>query len=171
MGDIDFDRWGICRQEIKEERINKYNWKELNNIQKGTFGEYFAKMEFTLFGAEVYTSEVDDRGIDFVARFPNSDFYEVQVKTVSDENLQYVYEDKFKKEDGFLVALVRLKQNCEPHIYIFKGTDWDSDDGLLKFKKYKGTKPAYEIKLSKKRLSHLENYRLEKRYKELNKKS
>lgn len=136
--------------------MNKYNWKELNNIQKGTFGEYFAKMEFTLFGSEVYTSEVDDRGIDFVARFPDSDFYEVQVKTVSDENLQYINEDKFKKEDGFLVALVRLKQNCEPCIYVFKGTDWDSDssDGLLKFNKYEGkkSKPAYEIKLSKNRL-------------------
>ena len=36
----------------------------LNRMQKGTFGEYFAKMEFAMFGFEVYTSEVDDRGID-----------------------------------------------------------------------------------------------------------
>lgn len=89
--------------------MNKYDWNKLNRIQKGTFGEYFAKMEFTLFGAEVYTSEVDDRGIDFIVRFPNSSFYEVQVKTVSNLNLQWVNKDKFKIDKMFLVVLIRLE--------------------------------------------------------------
>ena len=150
--------------------MKKYNWKELNRIQKGTFGEYFAKMEFTMYGAEVYTSEIDDRGIDFVCRLPNSDFFEVQVKTVSDFNLQFVNEHKFKRKLNFLVALVRLEQFKKPEIYLFRGTDWDSDDGLLKYNAYEDKKlsPAYEIRLSKGRLKVLQNYSLENRFSELN---
>jgi len=129
--------------------MKKYDWEKLNRIQKGTYGEYLAKMEFTMFGAEVYTSEVDDRGIDFVCRFPNSDFFEVQVKTVSNFNLQFVNKDKFKKEANFLVVLVRLVQYEKPELYVFRGTDWDSsDDGLLKFNPYEGKKSqaAFEIR-------------------------
>ena len=36
----------------------RYNWKAFNRQQKGTYGEYFAKMEFTMYGFEVYTAEV-----------------------------------------------------------------------------------------------------------------
>lgn len=150
--------------------MQEYNWKALNNIQKGTFGEYFAKMEFTMFGAEVYTSEVDDRGIDFVCRFPSCPhFYEVQVKTVMDFNLQFINETKFKKSTSFLVVLVRLKDGEKPEIYVFRGTDWDSEDGVLKFNRYEGKKsqPAYEIRLSQKRLDAMEKYRLSERYSEL----
>lgn len=151
--------------------MDRNNWDLLNRIQKGTFGEYFAKMEFTMFGAEVYTSEVDDRGIDFVARFPNSGFYEVQVKTMSDFNLQFVNEHKFKVSSNFLVALVRLVNAEEPTIHIFRGTDWDTDDGLLKYNSYEGKKsvPAYEIHVAKKRLPVLDSYSLGHRYNELNK--
>jgi hypothetical protein len=150
--------------------MKQCNWNKLNRIQKGTFGEYYAKMEFTMFGAEVYTSEVDDRGIDFVCRFPNSGFYEVQVKTISDVNLQFVNKDKFKARSDFLVVLIRLEQLKEPELYVFKGTDWDSNDGLLKFNSYEGKKsaPAYEIRLSKLRLRALQEYSLENRYSELN---
>ena len=46
------------------------NWPrdELQNRQKlGTFGEYYAKMTLASYGMSIYTSEVDDHGIDFVA--------------------------------------------------------------------------------------------------------
>lgn len=123
-----------------------------------------------MYGAEVYTSEVDDRGIDFVCRFPESGFYTVQVKTVSDLNYTFVQKDKFKKSENFLVVLVRLVQSKKPELYLFKDTDWDSEDGLLKYKEYedKKSKPEYGINLSKDRLSLLKNYTLENRYTELN---
>ena len=40
----------------------RYNWKPLNNQQVGSYVEYFVKMELTMYGFEVYTTEVDDRG-------------------------------------------------------------------------------------------------------------
>lgn len=47
-------------------------------------------MEFASYGYDVYTSEVDDHGVDFVARNPrDGQYYEIQVKAV--RNLDYVY--------------------------------------------------------------------------------
>ena len=52
-------------------------------------------MEFASYGYDVYTSEVDDHGVDFVARNPVDDrYYEIQVKAV--RNLDYVYIRKYQ---------------------------------------------------------------------------
>ena len=52
-------------------------------------------MEFASYGYDVYTSEVDDHGIDFLVRTPVDDrYYEIQGKTV--RNLDYVYIRKDK---------------------------------------------------------------------------
>ena len=58
--------------------MRKYNWNRLSRLQIGRYAEYFVKMEFTLFGFEVYTAEVDDRGVDFVIR-KDDRYYDVQV--------------------------------------------------------------------------------------------
>ena len=60
-------------------------------------------MEFASYGYDVYTSEVDDHGGDFVARNPVNDrYYEIQVKAV--RNLDYVYIQK----DNMVLSLQRL---------------------------------------------------------------
>ena len=46
------------------------NWSKLSHLQLGRYAEYYAKMEFVSYGYDVYTSEVDDHGVDFVARNP-----------------------------------------------------------------------------------------------------
>lgn len=46
-------------------------------------------MELTRHGFQVYTPEVDDRGVDFVARYNGGPFVEVQVKSARKFN--YVY--------------------------------------------------------------------------------
>ena len=45
------------------------NWsrKELTPQKLGTFCEYYAKMSLASYGLNIFTSEVDDHGIDFVA--------------------------------------------------------------------------------------------------------
>ncbi len=52
--------------------MEKYIWSSLNALQIGKYAEYYAKMEFTLYGFDVFTSEVDDKGIDF---FLNPGFF------------------------------------------------------------------------------------------------
>ena len=70
-------------------------WSRLSHLQLGRYAEYYAKMEFASYGYDVYTSEVDDHGVDFVARNPVDDrYYEIQVKAV--RNLDYVYIRKDK---------------------------------------------------------------------------
>ena len=59
------------------------NWSKLSHLQLGRYAEYYAKMEFASCGYDVYTSEVDDHGVDFVARNPvDGQYYEIQVKSI-----------------------------------------------------------------------------------------
>lgn len=60
-------------------------WSRLTPLQLGRYGEYWAKMEFASYGFDIYTSEVDDHGVDFVARDPVAGiYYEVQVKSAGE---------------------------------------------------------------------------------------
>lgn len=54
-------------------------WSKLNKNQLGKYGEYYAKMKFASYGWDVYTSEIDDHGVDFVAKdVKTGNFFEVQ---------------------------------------------------------------------------------------------
>lgn len=59
----------------------KYNWSRLNRLQLSRYAEYLVKMQFTLYGFDVYGSEVDDRGIDLVVRKEQNVYYDIQVKS------------------------------------------------------------------------------------------
>jgi hypothetical protein len=85
----------------------RYKWSRLSILQKGSFGEHFAKMEFAMFCFLVFSSEVDDRGIDFVARTLAGNHYDVQVKTITNHNYTYISESKFS--DTLLVCLIVLR--------------------------------------------------------------
>ena len=99
------------------------NWSQLTSMQLGRYAEYYAKMEFTSYGFEVYTSEVDDHGVDFVAKLPRSNrFLEVQVKSVRDYKYTSIYKSKMQSlsedrlicylhfRDGSLLRLVKQMQ-------------------------------------------------------------
>jgi hypothetical protein len=74
--------------------MERYDWSRLNHLQVGKFAEYFVKMEFTLYGFDIYTSEVDDRGIDFVIRRGQDHYYDVQVKSL--RGMGYIFFQKDK---------------------------------------------------------------------------
>lgn len=75
--------------------MGRYTWSKLNHLQIGRFAEYFVKMEFALNAFEVFGSEVDDRGIDFIARYEGSGFLEIQVKAIRGFNYVFMQKDKF----------------------------------------------------------------------------
>ncbi|MAF82900.1 MAG: hypothetical protein CL797_02210 [Chromatiales bacterium] len=139
----------------------RHEWSELNNQQKGTYGEYLAKMEFTMYGLSVFTAEVDDRGIDFVARNKGGMHFDVQVKTITGKNYTYISESKFHNID--VVCLVVLKEHSEPTIYLLKASDWSKDkSGLLNYKHYPNSKePEYGINFTKKRVEHIQKYKFD----------
>ncbi len=40
--------------------MERYKWSRLSPLQVGRYAEYLVKMEFTLYGFDVYTAQVDD---------------------------------------------------------------------------------------------------------------
>lgn len=144
------------------------NWnKETLNKQKlGRFGEYYAKMALASYGMNIFTSEVDDHGIDFVAESKKG-FLKFQVKTIRD-NTSYVFMKKkyFNIFDEFLfLLLIILKDGEHPMLFAIPATAWQSTDkNAFVFHPYdnKKSEPEYGINISKKNLPQIEEYCLEK---------
>lgn len=143
--------------------MGRYAWSRLNSHQVGRFAEFFVKMEFALYGFEVYTSEVDDRGIDFVARHGTGGFYEVQVKSVRESNYVFMHKSKFPLHPDRLLALVLLEEEQPPDLYLIPATAWLSPSGLLVSRDYEGrkSKPEWGIQLSGRTRPLLLRYRFD----------
>lgn len=135
---------------------------KLNNIQTGRYAETLTKMEFMRLGLEVYSSEVDDRGIDFVVGHDNN-YYAIQVK--SSRNLNYIYlkKDKFQPRENLLAAIVLFNSSEVPSFYLIPSTRWDSPDSFFVSRDYldKKSKPEYGLNLSKRNLPFLETYSID----------
>ena len=142
------------------------NWSELSHLQLGRSAEYCAKMEFASYGYDVYTSEVDDHGVDFVARNPDDgQYYEIQVKAV--RNLDYVYirKDKMALSPVRLVYLLLFSNGTLPDCYVIPSQTWNDPNALFVDRNYgkpgQKSAPEWGINLSKRNLPLLEPYREE----------
>jgi hypothetical protein len=140
--------------------MDRYDWNRLSHLQLGRYAEYFAKMEFTLYGFDVYTAEVDDRGIDFVIRKGSDRYYDVQVK--SSRNLNYVFfpKDKFSLRDNLLAAVMLFIDGKAPQLYLIPSTAWREPNALLVSRNYEGSKskPEWGLNLSKRNLPLLAEF-------------
>ena len=145
------------------------DWKCLSQESKqkfGSYGEYYAKMEFASYGADVYTSEVDDHGIDFVCKMKDV-FLEIQVKSIQ-EGTGYVFMQKkyFDIENEHLfVCLLIFKQGCLPDMYLIPANAWKTTNELLRYRAYdkpgQKSEPEYGINVSNKNMKYLEEYRFD----------
>uniref|UniRef100_UPI001E40EE39 hypothetical protein n=3 Tax=Vibrionaceae TaxID=641 RepID=UPI001E40EE39 len=154
----------LAGRYVSKDSILRYQWNELNKMQVGTFSEYFVKMELTMFGFEVYTTEIDDRGIDFVARLPGENFLTIQVKSIRDANYVFVRKDKFQLSETNLLALAVLKEGIAPKLYLIPSTVWNEPNSLFVSRDYEGrqSKPEWGLNLSGRTLPMLEDYEIEK---------
>lgn len=139
-----------------------YKWSQLSSLQLGRYAEYYAKMEFASYGLAIYSSEVDDIGIDFVVRSPSKRFYEIQVKSIRDKT-GYIFaqKDKFDAYQGNLfMAVVIFKDEFQPQLYLIPATEWQKPNDLLRDKDYVGLKSKLEwgINISAKNSPLLEQY-------------
>lgn len=139
-------------------------WSRLNSLQLGRYAEYYAKMEFASYGFEVYTSEVDDHGIDFIAKTKNGRFVEIQVKSVRQTNYVFMQKEKWNIDspDTYL-ALLLFEDGRLPEFYLIPAAAWESCNGLLCDKDYIGlkSKPEYGVNLSRKNRPLLQQYKFE----------
>jgi hypothetical protein len=129
----------------------------------GKYAEYFVKMEFTQHGFDVYSSEVDDRGIDFVVRKEPSSYYDVQVKSVRESGYVFFPKSKFIIRENLFAAIVLFLEAEYPQIYLIPSGAWLKPDALLRDRKYIGKKsePEWGLNISKKNMPLLSQYAFE----------
>lgn len=146
------------------------NWNRLPAQQLGTYAEYYAKMEFASYGFEVYTSEVDDHGVDFVAKAPHVDgiYYEVQVKsTRPPTSYAFLKKDKAPSlSDTHLLCYLRFEDNHLPKVYVIPYSVWlkpkgpDNPDCMF-VDRTDYTSPEYGMNCSERNMSQLTLYQSE----------
>ena len=117
-------------------------------------------MEFTLYGFEVYTTEVDDRGIDFVVRSTAGHFYEIQTKSVRGMNYIFFQKEKFVLRESLLAAVILLPLKA-PELYLLPSRAWEMTDALLVDRPYNllKSKPEWGLNLSSRNRVLLERFR------------
>lgn len=140
------------------------NWSTLNPMQLGRYAEYYAKMEFASYGFEVYTSEVDDHGVDFVAKIKAGRFIEIQVKSIRQTNYVFMQKNKWNIENpNSYLALLLFEDGKLPEIYLIPAMAWKSPNRLFCDKDYEGlkSKPEYGLNLSMKNMVLLKEFKIE----------
>ncbi|MEN6495356.1 MAG: hypothetical protein ABFD16_13835 [Thermoguttaceae bacterium] len=145
--------------------MQRYVWSRLNNQQVGAYTEYFVKMELTMFGFQVYRTEVDDRGIDFVAKYESGPFIEVQVKSLRPRPSGYVFmqKEKFMPRTGLFLALGLLFEEHPPELYLIPSMIWAEPASIFVSRDYEGlkSKPEWGLNVSKRNMAALEPFRFE----------
>jgi hypothetical protein len=141
------------------------SWSTLSTLQLGSYAEYFVKMGFTLHGFDVFTAEVDNKGVDFVIRKHPSKYYAVQVKSSRRLNQIFFLKDDFKPSEDLTAAIVLFTDNEAPSLYLVPSLAWLEPDALFRDNEYpppKKSKADWGLNLSKRNLPLLEPYAFEK---------
>ena len=97
------------------------NWAALSRKSRqklGTYGEYYAKMEFSSYGLDMFTSEDDDHGVDFVVEGPRG-FHKFLVKAIqAGTGSVYLQKARFDISDPQLwLCLLLFEQEKLPAPY------------------------------------------------------
>ena len=141
----------------------RYQWTRLNKQQVGAYAEYFVKMELTMYGFQVYEAEVDDRGIDFIARFEDRPFIEVQVKSLRSLGYIFAQKKKFVLRENLFMAVALFTLGEPPDLYLIPSHAWQAPNQLFVSRDYEGLKspPEWGLNLSKRNMTNLEQYRFD----------
>lgn len=137
-------------------------WSHLNNIQLGRYAEYLAKMEFVLLGCDVFSSEVDDHGIDFVVRTTKGVHYDVQVKSyrpkVGKNPYIFMRKTKFDPSPTLLLLLIQFVDGNPPTLFLVQSSVESKHHPLFENREYgegKKSKPEWGITINKSKLATL----------------
>lgn len=140
-------------------------WKILNRMQLGRYAEYFAKMEFASYGLDVYTSEVDDHGIDFIVKDKKNIFNEIQVKALRDKGYTFMKQENFNLDsDTLYLTLLIFEEDSLPNIYLVPTSAWKKESNMFVVRNYGAeykSKPEYGINITNSNKNLLEEYRFE----------
>lgn len=138
----------------------EFDWSRMTSLQTGRFGELIAMTAFLRHAFDVYSTEVDERGVDFIARRPDGPFYEVQVKTLRALEYMFMRKSVFPLRDSMLACFVLLLDGVAPRLFLIPSLAWRQPDALLVERNYEGLKsqPEWGVNLSKRNLSMLDRF-------------
>ena len=121
-------------------------------------------MEFASYGFEVYTSEVDDHGVDFIAKLPGENrFYEIQVKSLREYGYIFMTKSKMPElSDERLVCFLHFVDGKLPDVFIIPSSAWKTPNAVLVDRKYdkpgQKSEPEWGVNVSKKNYDLLNQY-------------
>lgn len=147
------------------------NWSDLNSLQMGRYAEYFAKMEFASYGLEVYTTEVDDHGIDFIVKDKQGRFCEIQVKSKTEKGYVFMQKSKFDiSNKNLYLTLLVFQDGKLPDIFLIPTEVWKSPNEVFVDRLYdkpgQKSAPEYGINISQKNYNVLQMFGFEQSIKE-----
>lgn len=120
-------------------------------------------MQFVLSGLDVYSAEVDDRGIDFVVRAEPDRYWDVQVKSIRKSGYIFFPKKNFSIRENLLASVAVFQDGHEPDLYLIPAVQWREPNELFVDHDYEGlkSKPEYGINISAKGKKVLEPFRFE----------
>jgi len=123
-------------------------------------------MEFTSYGFEVFTSEVDDRGIDFIVKDAHGKFSEIQVKALRGNGYVFAQKSKFNLNNtNLFMALLVFREGKMPDIFLIPSSAWRSPNRVFVDRDYnkpnQKSDPEYGINISNKNYEILNQYEFE----------
>ena len=135
-------------------------------LQLGRYAEYFAKMEFASYGLEVYTTEVDDHGVDFIVKDKNGRFCEIQVKSLRGKGYVFMPKSKFDiSNKNLYLTLLIFEHGKLPDIFLIPSQAWEVPNDVFVDRKYdkpgQTSKPEYGINFSRRNYEILEIFNFE----------
>lgn len=136
------------------------NWSNLNHLQLGKYGEYFAKMGFTKASFDVYTAEVDDKGIDFIVRKNENEYLDIQVKSVRNNNYIFMRKKVFLPKKNLFLAVVLFKDEQEPILLLIPSLNWrNKTNSFLVERNYEGkkSKPEWGLSITKSNIEEIKS--------------
>nr|WP_325211284.1 hypothetical protein [uncultured Oscillibacter sp.] len=150
---------------MEKKRTYNVQWArdQLTRQALGKFCEYYAKMALLSYGVRIYTPEIDDHGIDFVAE-GRTGFLKFQVKGARGLSQVFMEKEKFDiEDDAMFLILILLIDGEEPDLYVIPASAWRRESPVFVSHAYEGKKsrPDYTVNVSRKNLPELEQYRLE----------
>ncbi|SHI59371.1 hypothetical protein SAMN02745146_1127 [Hymenobacter daecheongensis DSM 21074] len=140
---------------------NEYDWSRLKPLQVGRFAEYFVKMKCALYGFDIYSSEVDDKGIDFVLRVNGESYYDIQVKSIRNSGYIFFPKWSFESRRNLYAAVVILTHGKEPDCYLIPSWAWENENALFRDRNYGDgmkSKPEWGLNISQKNMPLLREY-------------
>ena len=116
-------------------------------------------MEFTKTGLDVFTTEVDDKGIDFVIRKNSKTYFDVQVKSIR-RPTSYIFmtKENLQLRENILLALVIFEENGDVTPLLIPSLEWkNKKKTFLVSRDYDGkkSKPEWGMNITKSNIEEI----------------